>query len=198
MAIASPPRDHIRRFPACSVVVPKWRATPSAGWPPSAHPFFLWVHLYDPHAPYDPPPAFGSRFPGKPYKAEIATSDWAVGEVLRAVEAKSRNALVIATADHGESLGEHGEMEHGLLLYDATLRVPVIVAGPAIRSGGRVAQQVRHVDIVPTVLDWAHVPLPADLDGVSLRPLIEGQTGVLPRRHTRKAFSGGCISAGAS
>ena len=73
---------------------------------------------------------------------------------------------MVATADHGESLGEHGEMEHGILLYDTTLRVPIIVAGPAIRSGGRVAQQVRHVDIVPTVLDWAHVPC-RRLDGIS-------------------------------
>ncbi len=153
-------------------------ARDAIGWLATVgHPFFLWVHLYDPHAPYDPPPAFGSRFPGKPYEAEIATSDWAVGEVLRAVDTKSRNALVIATADHGESLGEHGEMEHGLLLYDATLRVPLIVAGPSIRAGGRVAQQVRHVDIVPTVLDWAHVPLPVGLDGVSLRSVIAGQAG---------------------
>ena len=143
------------------------------------HPFFLWMHVYDPHAPYDPPPAFGSRFPGKPYEAEIATSDWAVGEVLRAVEQKSQNTLVIVTADHGESLGEHGEVEHGIFLYDATLRVPLIMAGPMIRAGQRVQQQVRHVDILPTVADWVRAQVPPGLDGTSLKTLLEGQTGVV-------------------
>jgi arylsulfatase A-like enzyme/Tfp pilus assembly protein PilF len=164
-------------------------ARDAIGWLATApHPFFLWVHLYDPHTPYDPPPAFASRFPGQPYEAEIAASDWAVGEVLRAIDAKSKNALVIATADHGESLGEHGEKEHGLLLYDATLRVPLIVAGPAIRSGGRVAQQVRHVDIVPTVLDWAHLSPAVHLDGVSLRPLIEGQAAPTTPSYSETLF----------
>jgi choline-sulfatase len=142
-------------------------------------PFFLWMHVYDPHAPYDPPPAFGSRFPGKPYEAEIATSDWAVGEVLRAVEQKSRNALVIVTADHGESLGEHGEMEHGIFLYDATLRVPLIMSGPMIRAGQRVQQQVRHVDILPTIADWVGAQVPPGLDGTSLKPLVEGHADVV-------------------
>ena len=123
-------------------------------------PFFLWVHFYDPHAPYDPPPAFGARFPGQPYEGEIATSDWALGEVLRAVDKRSTNALVVVTADHGESLGEHGEQEHGIFLYDATLRVPLVMAGPMIRSGQRVPRQVRHVDILPTVLDVAHIIAP--------------------------------------
>ncbi len=160
-----------RRGPEVARDTVRWLAT-------AAHPFFLWMHVYDPHAPYDPPPAFASRFPDKPYEAEIATSDWAVGEVLRAVKRRSPNALVIATADHGESLGEHGELEHGIFVYDATLHVPLIMAGPMIRSGQRVLQQVRHVDILPTVLDWAQVPLPSGLDGISLRPLIEGQAAV--------------------
>ena len=156
------------------------------------------MHVYDPHAPYDPPPAFGSRFPGKPYEAEIATSDWAVGEVLRAVEQKSQNALVIVTADHGESLGEHGEMEHGIFLYDATLRVPLIMAGPMIRAGQRVQQQVRHVDILPTVADWVHAPLPSRPRWH--KPEAARSTGVptsSPSPPTRRVSSGSCISAGA-
>ena len=161
-----------RRGPEIARDAVKWLAA-------ARRPFFLWMHVYDPHAPYDPPPAFGSRFPGKPYEAEIATSDWAVGEVLRAVGQKSQNALVIVTADHGESLGEHGEMEHGILLYDATLHVPLIMAGPMIRAGQRVQQQVRHVDILPTVADWVRVQVPPGLDGTSLKPLIEGRTDVL-------------------
>jgi tetratricopeptide (TPR) repeat protein len=83
---------------------------------------------------------------------------------------------VIVTADHGESLGEHGEKEHGIFLYDSTLRVPLIMAGPMIRPGGRVQQQVRHVDILPTIADWVHAPVPPGLDGTSLRPLVEGLT----------------------
>ena len=142
----------------------------------AARPFFLWVHFYDPHAPYDPPPAFGARFPGRPYEGEIATSDWALGEVLRAVDKRSTNALVVVTADHGESLGEHGELEHGIFLYDATLRVPLIMAGSMIRAGARVRQQVRHVDILPTVLDWTNATPPDRLDGISLKPLLDGRT----------------------
>jgi arylsulfatase A-like enzyme/Tfp pilus assembly protein PilF len=159
-------------------------------WLQSApRPFFLWMHVYDPHAPYDPPPAFGSRFPGKPYEAEIATSDWAVGEVLRAAQQKAPGALVIVTADHGESLGEHGEMEHGIFLYDATLRVPLIMAGPMIGSGLRVQQQVRHVDILPTVADWVQVAPPSGIDGTSLRPLVDGRgNAIAPPSYSESLF----------
>ncbi len=145
------------------------------------HPFFLWVHFYDPHAPYDPPPAFARQYPGRPYEGEIATSDWALGEVLRAIDARSRNALLVVTADHGESLGEHGEPEHGIFLYDSTLRVPLVVAGPSVRGGRRIPQQVRHVDIVPTVLEFAHVSPSAGLDGLSLKPVLEGTQAATSR-----------------
>ena len=170
-----------RRGPEIARDVVKWLAG-------AQRPFFLWMHVYDPHAPYDPPPAFGSRFPGKPYEAEIATSDWAVGEVLRAVEQKSQSALVIVTADHGESLGEHGEMEHGIFLYDATLRVPLIMSGPMIRAGQRVQQQVRHVDILPTVADWVGAQVPPGVDGTSLKPLVEGHTDVTLPSYSESLF----------
>jgi arylsulfatase A-like enzyme/Flp pilus assembly protein TadD len=158
-----------RRGPEVARAAVEWLA----GAP---RPFFLWVHFYDPHAPYDPPPAFGARFPDQPYEGEIATSDWALGEVLRAVDKRSTNALIIVTADHGESLGEHGEQEHGIFVYDATLRVPLVMAGPMVRPGQRMPRQVRHVDILPTVLDVAHITLPDQLDGTSLKPFLEGQT----------------------
>ncbi len=171
-----------RRGPEVARDAVQWLAT-------APRPFFLWVHFYDPHAPYDPPPAFGARFPGRAYEGEVATSDWALGEVLRAIEKKSANALVVVTADHGESLGEHGEPEHGIFLYDATLRVPLVIAGPGVRPGNRVRQQVRHVDIVPTVLDLAHMPPPGRLNGISLRSLVEGQTRAsTPASYAESAF----------
>ena len=139
------------------------------------HPFFLWVHFYDPHAPYDPPPAFAARFAGRPYDGEVATADFGVGSVIGALPAAARaNTLIVVTGDHGESLGEHGESEHGILLYDATLHVPLVIQGPGIGAGLRVDRQVRHVDLLPTIADLAGLQPPAGVDGVSLAPLLRG------------------------
>jgi arylsulfatase A-like enzyme/Flp pilus assembly protein TadD len=137
-------------------------------------PYFLWVHFYDPHAPYDPPPAFASRFPGRPYDAEVATADFGVSALLDAIGPDRRKrALVVVTGDHGEGLGEHGESEHGMLLYDATLHVPLIIAGPGVPAGLTVRHQVRHVDVLPTMLAFTGIEPPAHLDGHSLLPLAE-------------------------
>jgi arylsulfatase A-like enzyme len=135
--------------------------------------FFLWVHFYDPHAPYDPPPAFASRFPGQPYDGEVATADFALSTLLGALPSdRRRDTLVVVTGDHGESLGEHGESEHGILLYDATLHVPLVIAGPGIAAGTRISRQVRHVDLLPTIAALLGVAPPPGLDGVSLAPLL--------------------------
>jgi len=159
-------------------------AREAAAWMRNApHPFFLWVHFYDPHAPYDAPPAFAARFPGRPYDAEVAAADFGVATLLGAIAPDRRAAtLVVATGDHGESLGEHGESEHGLLLYDATLHVPLIVQGAGLAEGVSVRRQVRHVDLVPTIAELAGVRIPGSVDGVSLAPLLRarGQTGVGP------------------
>lgn len=151
-------------------------AAEAAQWIARApEPFFLWVHVYDPHAPYEAPPAFRSRFPDSPYDAEVATSDWAVGQVLDAIPAAARDrTFVVATADHGEGLGEHGEAEHGIFLYEATLRVPLIMAGAGLPAGRTVREQVRHVDILPTVLELLRVPAASPCDGVSLAGLAKG------------------------
>jgi arylsulfatase A-like enzyme/Flp pilus assembly protein TadD len=151
-------------------------ARDAAAWLASArHPYFLWVHFYDPHAPYDPPPAFAERFPGKPYDGEIAASDFGVGTLLSALPADQQSqTIVVATADHGEALGEHGESQHGVLLYDSTLHVPLMMRGPGIPAGIRIGRQVRHVDILPTLLDLAGLKLPGGGDGASLRPLLDG------------------------
>ncbi|MFP5285976.1 MAG: sulfatase-like hydrolase/transferase [Thermoanaerobaculia bacterium] len=118
-------------------------------------PRFLWVHLYDPHAPYAPPEPFASRYAKEPYLGEIAAADSFLAPLLEA----SKGALVVMTADHGESLGEHGELTHGLFAYEATLKVPLVVSGPGVKPG-RDGRPARHVDIFPTVLQAAGVAPP--------------------------------------
>lgn len=143
---------------------------------PEEQPIFLWVHLYDPHAPYAAPAPFGDDFAARPYDGEIAYMDHQIGRVLAALDARRAldDSLIVAVADHGESLGEHGEDEHGVFLYEAVLRVPLIVAGPPVRAGLAVTEQVRVIDLAPTVLDALGLDAPADLDGESLGVLLGG------------------------
>ena len=102
-------------------------------------PFFAWLHFYDPHAPYDPPPPYRERFAGRPYDGEIAFTDAQVGRVLDALRASGhdRDTVVMVLADHGEGLGEHDELTHAVLIYQSTMRVPFIVAGPGVPAGAR-------------------------------------------------------------
>lgn len=136
----------------------------------SSAPFFLWLHLFDPHAPYDPPDPFKTRYAGREYDGEIAYSDSIVGELLQALDAKqlTDRTLVVILSDHGEGLGEHGEDEHGLLMYDSTLHVPWIMRLPGAQSAGNIVNQaVGLVDVLPTILELARVAVPAGIDGVS-------------------------------
>ena len=129
---------------------------------------FLWVHLYDPHAPYAPPEPFASRFRDEPYLGEVAATDSFLAPLLGPLlDGKEPPALVVVTSDHGEALGDHGEQTHGLFAYEATLKVPLVVWGPGIRPG-RDARPARHVDIVPTVLGALRLDRPKDLPGQSL------------------------------
>src|SRR5439155_20628119 len=142
-----------------------------------AQPWFAWVHLYDPHEPYAPPEPYRSRYAGDPYAGEIAYADASLGaffDRLRAAGSLS-NALVVVAADHGESLGEHGERTHGLFAYDATLRVPWILWAPPAVHPGVVRLPARLIDLMPTVLDLVGVGVPPRLDGRSLRPFLAGQ-----------------------
>jgi arylsulfatase A-like enzyme/tetratricopeptide (TPR) repeat protein len=139
-------------------------------------PWFLWVHFYDPHYPYEAPDPFGARFAGSPYDGEVAYTDAILGDLLddlrvRALEAST---LVVCVGDHGESLGEHGETTHGFLAYNATIWVPMVIRAPGIPPR-IVSQNVSHVDIFPTVCDVLGVERPKGLAGVSLLPLMRGK-----------------------
>jgi arylsulfatase A-like enzyme/Flp pilus assembly protein TadD len=143
----------------------------------SSTPWFAWVHYFDPHAPYEAPAPLGARFAASPYDGEIAFVDVQLGRLLGAFEAKrSGGTVVLVTADHGESLGEHGEDTHGIFVYDSTLRVPWIMVGPEIPAGTTVATVARGIDVAPTLLDYAGLASRPDLEGRSLRPAAEGKT----------------------
>src|ERR1051325_8564913 len=140
---------------------------------------FLWVHLYDPHAPYRPPQPFASEYASSPYLGEIAAVDDALNRELGPIVDADKNALVIITADHGEALGDHGEQTHGLFAYESTLHIPLIIRAPGEKHRVENAY-VRHIDIVPTMLARAGVAKPQPLLGSSL----------LDKLDTRATYSG--------
>jgi arylsulfatase A-like enzyme len=144
--------------------------------------FFVWVHLFDAHWPYEPPFPFSAEFSDRPYDGEIAYADRELGTLFEALRAKKMwdGVAVIVAGDHGEGLFDHGERQHGHLAYESTLRVPLVVKPP---RGGRavvVREPVTLADLAPTILDYAGVPLPTDLHGVSLRKA--ARTGKSARR----------------
>jgi choline-sulfatase len=140
-------------------------------------PFFLWVHLYDAHAPYTPTPAWAARHPGRPYDGEISGVDEQVGRILEALRRRGldgRTAVAVA-ADHGEGLGEHGELTHGLLLYEPTLHVPLLLRAPWALKPRVVETPVSLVDLAPTLAGLLGHPFPGTLDGRDLsRELLAG------------------------
>jgi choline-sulfatase len=142
-------------------------------------PFFAWVHLYDAHTPYEAPEPFHSRFPRTrdgAYDAEIASADAQVGRLVSALRGDGRldETLVIVVADHGEMLGEHGELTHGFFIYEAATRIPLIITGPGVPARV-VSDQVRIVDVAPTALSLLGIPIPAEVQGANLMPLARGQ-----------------------
>jgi len=144
---------------------------------------FLWIHLFDPHAPYAPPPPFAERFAATPYLGEVAAVDSFLEPLLIPLLVDEQpDTLVVFTADHGEALGEHGELTHGLFAYESTLRIPLVVWGPGIEPDVD-RREARHIDILPTALAALGVDLPpgpasSPLPGRSLllEPLDEAST----------------------
>jgi arylsulfatase A-like enzyme/Flp pilus assembly protein TadD len=138
-------------------------------------PFFLWFHLWDAHDPYNPPEPFRSRFPSAPYNGSIAYVDATVGKLLDYLRSHGLydNALIAVAADHGESLGDHGELTHSIFLYDATIHVPLLLKLPAHRFvGQRVNAAASLVDLAPTLLEALGQTPPPAIQGRSLLPLI--------------------------
>jgi arylsulfatase A-like enzyme/Flp pilus assembly protein TadD len=173
------PTEFVMPERPASAVVPlarEWirKANPESRIP---NPWFAWIHLFDPHAPYRPPPPFDAEYAGRPYYGEVAATDAALAPLLDEVRSAAQPTIVVVTGDHGESLGEHGEATHGLFAYEATLRIPLIVAevGGTVRlkpdttNAGEVSHvSARHVDILPTILDAVGVQVPPGLPGRSL------------------------------
>jgi len=149
-------------------------------WLDKSHPapFFIWIHVYDPHAPYDPPPPYDMRF-RDPYDGEIAYTDASLGKLFTHLRERGlyERSLIMVMSDHGESLGAHGEAMHGIFLYDETIRVPLLFKLPGqLLAGRRVASRVRLVDVAPTLLSMLSLPLPPTFQGESLVPVMKATT----------------------
>ena len=140
--------------------------------PQPRQPFFLWVHLFEPHAPYGD--ATSQRPVLERYDDEIATADREIGRLIDALGAARADTLIVAAGDHGEAFGEHGEYAHSIFVYDTTLRVPLVMSGRGIAAGAKVDTPVTLADVAPTIaraFGWAM----ADVDGVDLGPAIAGR-----------------------
>jgi len=172
---------------------------------PATQPRFVWVHYNDPHAPYNPPEPFRSRYPDKPYLGEVASMDEQLGRLVQAFDRLGGPVAILVVADHGEGLGEHGEAQHGALVYDATMHVPLVAAGPGVSPGTTdVTVSTRRVFF--TVLDWAGLgsahsllrsgaPAEAIVLGEGMKPFLEygWQPQVMAVSGTFKAIEAGKI-----
>ena len=166
-------------------------------------PWFVWVHVFEPHAPYLPPPPFNAQYAARPYYGEVAAADAALAPLLDDVRRSDRPTLVIVTGDHGEGLGDHGEETHGIFAYETTLRIPLIITQVGGRKGGSAVASAaartpagevssvaaRHIDILPTILDAVGQSVPSDLPGRSLLSRRERATGAAPRATYFEAMS---------
>src|SRR5262245_53562190 len=153
-----------------------------AGGAGAPQPWFAWVHLYEPHFPYAPPEPLATQYRSAPYLGDVSAADAALAPLLSPIvnQGSDGRTLVVVTADHGESLGDHGEQTHGLFAYEATLRVPLILYQPRLLTPKVVDDTVGHVDIFPTVLDVLGIEAPRGLDGTSLLPVVSGQRRSTP------------------
>ncbi len=155
-------------------------------------PLFIWVHLYDAHHPYDPPEPYKTRYAHALYNGEVAYVDSTVGKFLRQLRARGLydNAIIAVMADHGEALGEHGEDTHGIFLYDETIHVPLLIKRPgAITAAKQIQQRVGLVDVLPTILDAAGLPIPPTVQGQSVLPAMIAKNAASPADHPAYAES---------
>ena len=163
--------------------------------------FFAWIHLYDPHTPYDPPEPYKTEYKGHPYRGEVAFTDAQVGRIVAFLEERGLldKTIVAVLGDHGESLGDHGEESHGFFIYESVTHVPFIVRAPFSNTGARVvADPVRIIDLTPTILALAGVAAPDGMSGRSLVPLMTGAALELGLEGYAEAIIPSTTSAGAT
>jgi arylsulfatase A-like enzyme/tetratricopeptide (TPR) repeat protein len=144
---------------------------------PRSDPFFLWVHYFDPHQPVNPPEPHSSQFSER-YAAEIAYADEQLGQILQELRRQKKydRTLIMMTADHGEGLLDHGEPTHSLLIFDTTMRVPLVLRAPGISAGQSFDELISNVDIMPSILELLGLDIPNEVQGESFAGLIRGQT----------------------
>jgi arylsulfatase A-like enzyme/Flp pilus assembly protein TadD len=150
--------------------------------------FFAWLHLYDPHTPYEPPPPYDRLYANRPYLGEIAFADSEIGRLWGWLQSNGllEKTFIVFAGDHGESLGEHEEQSHGFFVYQAAIHVPLIVVTPFAKLQGVVSPEVTTLaDVLPTVCDMAGLPVPAEVQGKSLLPAFFGRR----RKETPLAYS---------
>jgi arylsulfatase A-like enzyme/tetratricopeptide (TPR) repeat protein len=144
--------------------------------------FFAWIHLYDPHSPYDPPAPFDRSSPQAAYRGEVEYTDGELGKFIDFLKEKGLydRSLIVVAADHGEGLGEHGEGEHGLFLYETTIHVPLIIRAPRPFVRRIIGATVQLVDVAPTILDLLGMAAPKQWQGHSFWPLLSGESASWP------------------
>ena len=150
--------------------------------------FFAWLHLYDPHSPYEPPPPYDKLYADRPYLGEIAFADSQIGRLWSWLESNGllEKTFIVFAGDHGESLGEHEEQSHGFFVYQSAIHVPLIVVTPFPKLRGVISSEVTTLaDVLPTVCDMAGLPVPAEVQGRSLLPTFFGRR----RKETPLAYS---------
>jgi arylsulfatase A-like enzyme/Tfp pilus assembly protein PilF len=166
--------------------------------------FFLWIHLWDAHDPYDPPEPFRSRLPNAPYDADIAYLDAEFGKIVASLKAQGLydKTLVATMSDHGEALGDHGEKTHGVFLYDETIRVPLLFKLPGEKfAGQRVKARVSLLDVAPTILDLTLGEMPSVTQGQSLVPMMgvklpaADRTSFAESQYTQDGFGWSALKA---
>lgn len=147
--------------------------------------FFMFLHYYDPHAPYEPPEPYASTFAGNAYAGEIAYTDAQVGRFVEELKRRGlyESTTIIVTADHGEGLGDHGEAWHDYFIYHSTTKVPLLVRSPGAERGARIEETVALVDLMPTVLGTAGLEPPPGVQGEDLSPVLAGRSRPHPKRY---------------